>query len=190
MWLLLPEIGTPVSRVIRVACQIQYQCWIFLAEGAGAGINRTSFTPVFPRNQLPDFLGGFVACFIGTTEGTEMNKLVTGVIAISATLILAGCSTTSTETDSTTTSPIVGKTFKGNWDNSSGAPSTLRVNNNGTVRYCFRGDCTTEKYSGNPDRSFKFTWGTSNFSFKRSGDASLKGTFHSGSNRSTITMSR
>lgn len=116
-----------------------------------------------------------------------MNKTSIGVFALLALLTLAGCSSTS-ETDETTTSSIIGKTFKGNWDSSSGNPSTYKLLKGSQVRYCFRGDCTTEKYTGDPDKTVRFVWGDANFTFKRTGERTVKGYFRAGSSRSTVDM--
>ncbi|MEO1700619.1 MAG: hypothetical protein AAFR71_01095 [Pseudomonadota bacterium] len=114
-----------------------------------------------------------------------MHKLVTSLAALSV-LTLAGCSTTSSDTDTSGLS-LPTKTFSGKWGGQ--APSTLKILSESEVRYCFRGNCTNEPYTGNINRTIRFTWGESRFTFTRT-STGYDGTFRGGDGtRSTVSMS-
>ncbi|MEO0637514.1 MAG: hypothetical protein AAFY73_12785 [Pseudomonadota bacterium] len=107
-----------------------------------------------------------------------MKKTI-GVGAL-ALLVLAGCTTTSSEPVSLPT-----KTFKGTWEG--GELSTFRILSASQVRYCYAVECTTEPYTGDPNSRFRFSWGTSRFVFTRTDDG-YDGSFRAGSATSKVSM--
>jgi len=100
---------------------------------------------------------------------------------------LTACSTTSSDSGDAAKPSVIGKTFKGKWDDI--APTTLKVLSASQVRYCFRRECTTQTYSGKPERKISFTWGANRFSFTRT-SSGYRGLFRGqNGNRSTVDMS-
>jgi len=117
-----------------------------------------------------------------------MKKLL---FSLATVVLVTGCTTSGTSTDGgatgNATASVYGKTFKGKWDDI--APTTIKLLNDKQLRYCFRRECTTANYKGNAERSFKFTWGTSKFSFRKTATG-YSGTYRGADgNRSTVRLS-
>jgi len=66
------------------------------------------------------------------------------------------------------------KVLTGKWNGKS--PTTLEFLGGSKVKYCYKAKCTTRTYTGDQDKTIKFNWGRSQFTFTKT-DSGYDGNF-------------